>query len=196
MNKQFVFRKLFASAMLATGIVCVSTAQASLTASADGTMIHDSNLNITWLADTNYAFTSRYHSSGNMSWDDANTWVANLNLGGNSNWRLPTLAEMEELRHELGGTATGRLSENHNLNYTLFSNFNPYGAYWTDTIDPTDATKSAIYSLELMGSSFSSHDNGFRAMAVSPVPEPETYAMLLAGLSLVGFIARRRKQAS
>jgi hypothetical protein len=31
---------------------------------------------------------------------------------------------------------------------------------------------------------------------VSPAPEPETYAMLLAGLGLVGFIARRRKQTS
>lgn len=30
----------------------------------------------------------------------------------------------------------------------------------------------------------------------APVPEPETYAMMLAGLGLVGGIARRRKQAS
>lgn len=29
---------------------------------------------------------------------------------------------------------------------------------------------------------------------VAPVPEPETYAMLLAGLGLLGFIASRRKQ--
>jgi hypothetical protein len=28
---------------------------------------------------------------------------------------------------------------------------------------------------------------------VSSVPEPETYAMLLAGLGLLGFIVRRRK---
>lgn len=30
-------------------------------------------------------------------------------------------------------------------------------------------------------------------VSVSPVPEPETYAMLLAGLGLLGFAARRRK---
>jgi hypothetical protein len=29
---------------------------------------------------------------------------------------------------------------------------------------------------------------------VSPVPEPESYAMLLAGLGLLGFMARRRQQ--
>lgn len=31
-------------------------------------------------------------------------------------------------------------------------------------------------------------------LTISPVPEPETYAMLLAGLGLLGFAARRRKQ--
>lgn len=29
---------------------------------------------------------------------------------------------------------------------------------------------------------------------ITPIPEPETYAMLLAGLGLLGFTARRRKQ--
>lgn len=35
----------------------------------------------------------------------------------------------------------------------------------------------------------------YRSGIATPVPEPETYAMLLAGLGMVGFIARRRKQA-
>jgi len=29
---------------------------------------------------------------------------------------------------------------------------------------------------------------------VNAIPEPETYAMMLAGLGLMGFVARRRKQ--
>ena len=33
-------------------------------------------------------------------------------------------------------------------------------------------------------------------VSVSAVPEPETYAMLLAGLSLVGFMSRHRRKAS
>ncbi len=34
----------------------------------------------------------------------------------------------------------------------------------------------------------------YTANWANPVPEPETYAMLLAGLGLLGFMARRRKQ--
>ena len=32
-------------------------------------------------------------------------------------------------------------------------------------------------------------------LVTAPIPEPETYALMLAGLGLVGFMARRRKQA-
>lgn len=35
----------------------------------------------------------------------------------------------------------------------------------------------------------------WRLTAVTAVPEPETYAMLLAGLGLLGAVARRRRQA-
>lgn len=34
------------------------------------------------------------------------------------------------------------------------------------------------------------------SLNLAPVPEPETYAMLLAGLGLMGFIARRRKSTN
>jgi hypothetical protein len=34
----------------------------------------------------------------------------------------------------------------------------------------------------------------FHITSVTPIPEPETYAMLLAGLGLMGFVARRRQR--
>ncbi|WP_255369615.1 PEP-CTERM sorting domain-containing protein [Nitrosovibrio sp. Nv17] len=47
---------------------------------------------------------------------------------------------------------------------------------------------------------FPFNGNGFLSLqytaVTAPVPEPETYAMLLAGLGLMGFMARHRKQAS
>jgi len=36
--------------------------------------------------------------------------------------------------------------------------------------------------------------SGWYIPTVSPIPEPETYALMLAGLGLLGFHARRRKQ--
>ncbi|MBI5789952.1 MAG: PEP-CTERM sorting domain-containing protein [Rhodocyclales bacterium] len=39
-------------------------------------------------------------------------------------------------------------------------------------------------------------DNVSVQAVAAPVPEPETYALMLAGLGLMGFVARRRKQRS
>lgn len=37
---------------------------------------------------------------------------------------------------------------------------------------------------------------GLLLVPVAPIPEPSTYAMLLAGLGLLGFVTRRQKAAS
>ena len=39
-----------------------------------------------------------------------------------------------------------------------------------------------------------SYSGGLNAMPTAAVPEPETYALLLAGLGVVGLVARRRRQ--
>lgn len=50
---------------------------------------YDTVLNITWLADANYAKTSGFDATGAMSWDRATDWVAALSFLGVGGWRLP-----------------------------------------------------------------------------------------------------------
>jgi PEP-CTERM motif len=39
-------------------------------------------------------------------------------------------------------------------------------------------------------------DSGVAVYSASPIPEPGTYALALAGLAIVGFVARRRQRAA
>lgn len=61
-----------------------------------GGLIYDTDLNVTWLADANYAMTSGYAAYGRMTWAAANTWAANLTYNDSvrgvtyGDWRLPT----------------------------------------------------------------------------------------------------------
>ncbi len=52
-----------------------------------------------------------------------------------------------------------------------------------------------VYKIHADGFLTGAADNGAYAgtFTLSPTPEPETYAMFMAGLGLMGFIARRRK---
>lgn len=60
---------------------------------------------------------------------------------------------------------------------------------WLDTL--SSVTPSAQYTATLFHVDSGNQD----IVALLPVPEPETYAMLLSGLGMLGFIARRRKIA-
>jgi hypothetical protein len=178
------------------GLLNISLAShAALTPSADGKLIYDSDLNLTWLADANYSKSSGYHSTGLMTWNEANnTWAANLTFQGNSDWRLPTVSEMEHLRNdELGGSSNNNLFNSHNSNFNLFSNLNNSSWYWTSTEAPNDATKAIAFYLGGDSQSLEPKTSGSYAMAVSAVPEPETYAMFLAGLGLLGWRMRNAR---
>lgn len=54
-------------------------------------LIYDDVLDITWLKDVNYARTSGYHDTGNMSWGESVAWADSLEYGGFDDWRLPSL---------------------------------------------------------------------------------------------------------
>jgi hypothetical protein len=55
---------------------------------------YDTVLDITWLADANYAMTSSFDADGKMHWSQANNWITNLEIGGISGWRLPTAVDI------------------------------------------------------------------------------------------------------
>lgn len=51
---------------------------------------YDTVLNVSWLADANFAMTSGYDADGLMTWNEADTWASNLSVFGVTGWRLPS----------------------------------------------------------------------------------------------------------
>lgn len=101
-------KKLLAFAVT---IFSVSTAQAALlgrdingVAVAGGApsavFLYDTVLDITWLRDAN--------SNGQLTWDQANTWAAQLSVGTYADWRLPAIiANADATINYAGGTDQG-----------------------------------------------------------------------------------------
>jgi hypothetical protein len=88
--------RLFAALVLATGLS--GAAQAALIDRGGG-LIYDTDLDVTWLQDANYAKTSGYDADGMMTWSAATTWAANLTYYDSirnvtyDDWRLPTTTD-------------------------------------------------------------------------------------------------------
>lgn len=57
---------------------------------------------------------------------------------------------------------------------------------------PVSIVGAGDYYLEVTGQILGKNSSYGAEMSLSPVPEAETYAMMMAGLGLVGFVARRR----
>lgn len=49
------------------------------------------------------------------------------------------------------------------------------------------------YSIKVTGTALSAGSSYTGNVTLAPVPEPETYALMLAGLTAIGYVARRRK---
>ncbi|MEQ1591176.1 MAG: DUF1566 domain-containing protein [Thiobacillaceae bacterium] len=241
----------YRTALVTTGLIAASlvsgTAHAVLQGrNMDGNALtfeayYDTDLNITWLGNANYAKTSGYDTDGAMTWAAANTWAANLSFYNPltnqtyADWRLPTTTDTgalgaqctysgtdcgynvdtasSEMAHlyfvTLGnqsyytttGAVSGAYAGGANPNSTLdnvgpFTNFQSY-VYWSGT--EYAPNPSVAWGFDT-GSGYQYYDskaNSFYALAVSPgdvaaVPEAETYALMLAGLGLIGWRARRR----
>ena len=68
------------------------------------------------------------------------------------------------------------------------------GSIWSALTGASNWDLDSQYLFFRAGGPGAGTDNDYLVWGVSAIPEPETYAMLLAGLGLLGFAARRRKQ--
>ena len=205
------------SALLGLGLALLASgsAQAALHDRGNG-MIYDDIQDITWLADANYAatvFAQTGGASGDfdglMQQSIASTFAYNLEYAGYTDWRLPsatpgcamygcTDSEMAHLFYvDLGGVAKSSILNSTDPDMALFSNIKSYG-YWTSTMFSPITSNSYDFIFDDGSQRFAPRSQPFYAFMVrdgdvAAIPEPETYALMLAGLGLVGFAAKRRK---
>ncbi len=234
-----IHRIQLAPIVLALGLVSGSAHAALQGRDLNGSLgsfeaYYDTDRDITWLADANYAKTSGYVEYGVMGWADANTWAANLSLVDAvnnltyDNWRLPTVVdtgtpgcnfaftgtdcgynvdtatgEMAHLFYNVLGnkayydTAGNPQSGGGLTNTGPFTNFQPYG-YWSATYEPNTLNSAWDFDFGsgyqgVVYDSYVTYALAVSSGDVGAVPEADTWAMLLAGLALVGAAARRRR---
>jgi len=181
---------------------------------SDG-MVYDDDLNITWLADANFAKTSGADADGRMTWADANAWAASLRVGGVADWRLPTTLQSDasctggrfnctgsEMGHlfynELGGTAGSSILSSSDPDLALFSNVQS-DFYWSGTEFAPNPSNAWFFLFDLGNQFAFSKDSTVFAWAVhsgnvsGTVPEPATVWLFGSGLiGLLGLVRRKR----
>jgi hypothetical protein len=189
-------------------LVFLVNAQAALYDRGGG-FIYDSDQDITWLQDANYAKTSGLIDTGMMDWNSAMLWAANLEYGGYNDWRLPSVGENPVIGYNATGSEMGYLYYTPepnglgNLAGVDISNKGPfinleYGTYWTNTeydLDPQNAW-TFFFGYGAQSPDRKYLTNNYYAWAVHDgdlalVPIPG--AVWLLGSGLVGLLGLRKK---
>ncbi len=188
-------------------IICLSsTANAALVTRLGGQAVYDTDLDITWLSDSNAASGTVFddgfsNTDGRMTWESASNWSASLAVGGFNDWRLPTSQFFDHLYFgELGGTAPFiSILDSGDPDLAKF-NLLIDTSYWTSQrvqVFPSEPLTPLFFSFNGgFTLDFTSHQSNFRAFAirsgdVSTVPAPATLLLALTGLGLAGFGRRK-----
>jgi hypothetical protein len=187
----------------------------------DITWMKNASLSIT----NTFGAAGLINPTGTMSWDTARNWIEAMNAHaylGATKWRLPTTlypdasctavsgghnctgSEMGYLFYlELGGLADHDIATIHNTNYLLFQGIQS-NRYWSSTgftqapSTPNDNAWTFYFqggvqqtlAVEDFGAVWAVHNGD-----VASVPEVTTYAMMLSGLALFGYLWNSKRQA-
>ena len=171
-------------------------------------------------ADTSYVLNG--NTTGYVTQDNVwpiGPWVAN---SATSKWITPTLNQGESFDASSNGTYTwtlsfdlsgynpatasfsGQFAADNSATVSLngntigtsggFSSFSSFAAS-SGFVAGVNVLSFVVTNVAQNGGNPTGLRAEFLASSVTAVPEPETYVMLLAGLGLMGAVARRRKQA-
>jgi len=212
--------KYWKLALTSTLLTFSTYTNAALVERLGGLAYYDTEADLTWLADANYAQTSGYDADGRMNWTGANAWAAGLDINGITGWRLADTpqvdtsctyqqsgrsfgdncsgSEMGNMFYDvLGGIDSHNITVTHNSNYDLFSNIQAF-RYWSSTEYGT-GINSMAWGFEFGDGSQDvfSKTNSLFAWAVhdgdvSAVPIPASVFLFSSGLiGLIGFAKRK-----
>jgi len=209
---QRIYTRLFFAAVLAAVLGFAPLANANSLVDNGGGFIYDPDFNITW-----YDYTYQSSPGFGVTWQEASAWASGLTVGGVSGWRLPSALNLDGSGPCFGWYCVG--SEMGHLYYTELgltagkvfgfpiSNEYPFHnilstEFWTGTefafpgsgfyYNFTAYGFTGGYGMGTLFSALAVHEGN---IAIAPIPEPETYAMLLAGLGLIGFMTLRKNQS-
>jgi len=159
---------------------------------------------ITWVANLSFTDGVNVYDNWRLPTTLQPDESCGSNIGSNVYFGLGcTGSEMGHMFYSvLGGTAGQSILTSSDPDLAKFTNLQNW-MYWSESVyAPYPAEHRWEFNM-YDGSQFSDpRIYGWHAWAVSDgdvgiaaIPEPETYAMMLAGLGLVGFVVRSRKQA-
>lgn len=126
---------------------------------------------------------AEFYSTGGVSFAD----VCNFTVGTEYDTVL-----VQGISYSPDGVSGGHVS---NLTLSLFDAEGAQVGTWTSTdgslIDQSGVLAAGSYSLQISGLADGAAGGGYQ-FSVAAVPEPAEWMMLLAGLAVLGFIARRK----
>jgi hypothetical protein len=134
--------------------------------------------------------SSAYFSSGDLAFIDGNLYLSVLGTSSSKDslFRLNTATGYGTRVGSIGYTSVFGLATDNNIDL--------YGMSGTRVLDIDVETGAGSTLFDYQGHGLlAAYGTAFLTEATHPVPEPETYAMILSGLAMIAFTVKRRTRS-